>query len=147
MSSGKYLHIFYLFIITLFVSSCNLDIYKGFDEPILTENIFEINDSLIKKDPVKLLIQPSSPINKVFGYPLGLSIYKIASINPDEKFESWLYKKPKRYERLSKVLSEKQISQLKRYNNSFNEFLRSFLKNFCNIHQIKFNSSFICNSR
>ena len=125
MSSGKYLHIFYLFIITLFVSSCNLDIYKGFEEPILTENIFEINDSIIKKDPVKLLIQPSSPINKVFGYPLGLSIYKIASINPDEKFESWLYKKPKRYERLSKVLSEKQISQLKRYNNSFNGFLKN----------------------
>ena len=115
MSSGKYLHIFYLFIITLFVSSCNLDIYKGFEEPIVTENIFEINDSIIKKDPVKLLIQPSSPINKVFGYPLGLSIYKLASVNPDEKFESWLYRKPNRYERLSKVLSEKQISQLKKY--------------------------------
>jgi hypothetical protein len=66
LSSGKYLYIFYLFIITLFVSSCNLDIYKGFEEPIVTENIFEINDSIIKKDPVKLLIQPSSTVNKVF---------------------------------------------------------------------------------
>jgi hypothetical protein len=92
--SDKYLNIIYLFIITLFVSSCNLDIYKSFEEPILTENIFKVNDSIIKKDPVKLLIQPSSPINKVFGYPLGLSIYKLASDNPDEKFESWLYRKP-----------------------------------------------------
>ena len=125
MLSGKYLYIIYLFIITLFVSSCNLDIYKSFEEPIFTENIFEVNDSIIKKNPVKLLIQPSSPINKVFGYPLGLSIYKLASDNPDEKFESWLYRKPNRYERLSKVLSEKQISQLKKYNNSFNRFLKN----------------------
>jgi outer membrane protein assembly factor BamA len=123
--SGKYLYIIYLFIITLFISSCNLDIYKSFEEPILTENIFEVNDSIIKKNPVKLLIQPSSPINKVFGYPLGLSIYKLASDNPDEKFESWLYRKPNRYKRLSKLLSKKQISQLKRYNNSFNGFLKN----------------------
>jgi outer membrane protein assembly factor BamA len=123
--SGKYLYIIYLFIITLFISSCNLNIYKSFEEPILTENIFEVNDSVIKKNPVKLLIQPSSPINKVFGYPLGLSIYKLASDNPDEKFESWLYRKPNRYKRLSKVLSKKQISQLKRYNNSFNGFLKN----------------------
>jgi outer membrane protein assembly factor BamA len=90
-----------------------------------TENILKVNDSITKKDPVKLLIQPSSPINKVFGYPLGLSIYKLANDNPDEKFESWLYRKPNRYERLSKVLSEKQISQLKKYNNSFNRFLKN----------------------
>jgi hypothetical protein len=32
---------------------------------------------------------------------------------------------PNRYERLSKVLSEKQISQLKKYNNSFNRFLKN----------------------
>jgi len=32
---------------------------------------------------------------------------------------------PNRYERLSKVLSEKQISQLKKYNNSFNIFLKN----------------------
>ena len=125
MLSGKYLYIIYLFIITLFISSCNLNIYKSFEEPILTENIFEVNDSVIKKNPVKLLIQPSSPINKVFGYPLGLSIYKLASDNPDEKFESWLHRKPNRYKRLSKLLSKKQISQLKRYNNSFNGFLKN----------------------
>jgi len=125
LSSGKYLYIFYLFIITLSVSSCNLNIYKSFEEPILTENILEINDSIIKKDPVKLLIQPNSPISKVLRYPLGLSIFKLASVSPDEKFESWLYKKPNRYKRLSKILSEKQILQLKRYNNSFNEFLKN----------------------
>ena len=125
MSSDKHLYIFYLIIITLSVSSCNLDIYKSFEEPILTENILEINDSIIKKDPVKLLIQPNSPISKIFRYPLGLSIFKLASVNPDEKFESWLYKKPDRYKRLSKVLSEKQILQLKRYNNSFNGFLKN----------------------
>ena len=125
MSSSKYLYIFYLFTILLFVNSCSRDIYKSFEEPILTENILEINDSIIKKDPIKLLIQPNSPINTVFQYPLGLSIYKLASDDPDEKFETWLYKNPNRYKRLSKILSEKQITQLKRYNNSFNDFLKN----------------------
>jgi hypothetical protein len=125
LSSSKYLYIFYLFTILLFVNSCSRDIYKSFEEPILTENILEINDSIIKKDPIKLLIQPNSPINTTFNYPLGLSIYKLASDDPDEKFETWLYKNPNRYKRLSKILSEKQITQLKRYNNSFNDFLKN----------------------
>ena len=125
MSSSKYLCISYLFTILLFANSCSQDIYKSFEEPILTENILEINDSIIKKDPIKLLIQPNSPINTVFQYPLGLSIYKLASDDPDEKFETWLYKNPNRYKRLSKILSEKQITQLKIYNNSFNDFLKN----------------------
>ena len=83
------------------------------------------NDSIIKKDPVKLLIQPASPTNKVFGFPLGLSIYNLASENPDEKFEKWLLEKPNRYKRLSRLLSKKQIIQLKQYNNSFNKFLKN----------------------
>ena len=115
MSSSKYLSLIYLFTIILVVNGCSSSIYQNFDDSIIIENIFEVNDSIIKKDPVKLLIQPTSPTNKVFGFPLGLSIYNLASENPDEKFEKWLYNKPNRYKRLSRLLSKKQIKQLKQY--------------------------------
>ena len=115
----------YLIIIFLFISSCSSSIYEKFEDFILTENTFIVNDTIVKKNPVKLLIQPSNPTNKFLGYPLGLYIYNLSNENPDERFDSWIKKKPKRYSRLSKIISEKQINQLKKYNNSFNEFIKN----------------------
>ena len=109
-------------VIYLFISSCSTRIYKNFEDPILVENVFEVNDSIIKRDPVSLLIQPS-PINKFLGYPLGIAINNLASQNPDEKFDVWL-KKNNRENRLTKLISQKQITQLKRYNRAFNNFLK-----------------------
>ncbi len=109
-------------VIYLFISSCSTRIYENFEDPILVENVFEVNDSIIKRDPVSLLIQPS-PINKFLGYPLGIAINNLASQNPDEKFDVWL-KKNNRENRLTKLISQKQITQLKRYNKSFNNFLK-----------------------
>ena len=80
-----------IIVIYLFISSCSTRIYENFEEPILVENVFEVNDSIIKRDPVSLLIQPS-PINKFLGYPLGLAVNNLASQNPDEKFDIWLKK-------------------------------------------------------
>ena len=125
MSSHKYISLTYLFITIILVSSCSSVVYDNYQDLILVDNIFEVNDSIIKKDPVKLLIQPVSPNNKVFGFPLGLYIYNLASENPDEKFEEWLYNKPNRNKRLSKLLSNKQITQLKQYNKSFSDFLKN----------------------
>ena len=125
MSSSKSLSLFYLCSIIFFISSCSSNIYQKFEEPILVENVFEVNDSIIKRDPVKVLIQPSSPSNNVFGYPLGLYIYNLANDESDKNFEEWLNKNPKRVKRLSRLLSRKQITQLKRYNNSFSEFLKN----------------------
>ena len=116
---------FYLIIIFLFISSCSSSLYDKFEDLILTENTFIVNDTIVKKNPVKLLIQPSNPTNKFLGYPLGLYIYNLSNDNPDERFDSWIKKKPKRYSRLSKIISEKQINQLKKYNNSFNEFIKN----------------------
>tara|TARA_A100001015_G_scaffold71515_1_gene79243 strand:- start:3839 stop:6349 length:2511 start_codon:yes stop_codon:yes gene_type:complete len=115
----------YLIIIFLFISSCSSNLYEKFEDLILTENTFIVNDTIVKKNPVKLLIQPSNPTNKFLGYPLGLYIYNLSNDNPDERFDSWIKKKPKRYSRLSKIISEKQINQLKKYNNSFNEFIQN----------------------
>ena len=115
----------YLIIIFILISGCSSNIYDGFDEPILSENTFIVNDTIVQKNPVKLLIQPSTPTNKFLGYPLGLYIYNLSNDDPDKRFDSWINKKPKRYNRLTRLLSEKQINQLKKYNSSFNEFIKN----------------------
>ena len=121
MSSKKNLYLILFFIL----NGCSSNIYDGLEDTILTDNTFIVNDTLVKRNPVKLLIDPPTPSNKFLGYPIGLYIYNLSSDNPNEKFDLWLNKKPKRYTRLSKILSDKQVEQLKKYNNSFNEFLKS----------------------
>ena len=111
-----------IIVIYFLISSCSTNIYDNFENPILVKNIFEVNDSIVKRNPVSLLIQPS-PINKFLGYPLGLAINNLGSQNPDEKFADWL-KKNNRESRLKKLISQKQITQLKNYNKSFNNFLK-----------------------
>jgi len=118
----KYL---YLIIIFILITSCSSNLYDEFEEPILTENTFIVNDTIVKKNPVKLLIQPSTPTNKFLGYPLGLYIYNLSNEDPDKRFDSWINKNPKRYDRLTKLLSEKQVNQLKKYNSSFNKFIKN----------------------
>ncbi len=122
MSSKKNL---YLILFFLILNACSSNIYDGLEDTVLTDNTFIVNDTLVKRNPVKLLIDPPTPSNKFLGYPIGFYIYNLSSDNPDEKFDLWLNKKPKRYTRLSKILSDKQVKQLKKYNNSFNEFLKS----------------------
>ena len=120
MSSKKNLYLILIFII---LNSCSSNIYNDFKDIVLTDNTFTVNDTLVKRNPVKLLLEPITPDNKFLGIPIGLYIYKLSSDNPDKNFDSWLNKKPKRYNRLSKILSEKQVNQLKKYNNSLNEFM------------------------
>ena len=107
------------------LNSCSSNIYEKYNEPILVKNIFQVNDSLIKKDPVKFLIQPNNPTKKLFGYPLGLAINNLSNDNPDERFDEWINRKPKRLKNLNNILSKKQTAQLKEYNSLFNNFIKN----------------------
>ena len=113
-----------LFFITITLTSCSSNIYKSFEEPILTENKFIIDDNSVSNSPFRFLVDPK-PNNKIFGIPVGLYIYNLSSDNPNEKFNKWLNKKESRYRRLDNLISDKQINQLKRYNLSFNTFLKN----------------------
>ena len=57
--------------------------------------------------------------------PVATTINNLANDNPDEKFRIWLEKNENRSNRLEKLISNKQIDQLKRYNKSFNDFIKS----------------------
>ena len=108
-----------------FISSgCSNKIYENYSIPLLDSNKISINGDIKNNDPIELLIQPS-PNKKIFGIPLGLSIYNLGKNNPDSLFDNWLLRNPKRISRLNKFLSNKQVIQLKRYNMLFNNWIKS----------------------
>ena len=92
-------------------------------QSVLVREAFLKNGTLLKRDLTKQL-SVSPPNTKVFGIPVKLHIYNLAKENPDSLFNDWLNKKPKRNERLTKIYSEKQVDQLKKYIRNFNFWLK-----------------------
>ena len=92
-------------------------------QSVLVREAFLKNGTLLKRDLTKQL-SVSPPNTKVFGIPVKLHIYNLAKENPDSLFNDWLNKKPKRNERLTKIYSEKQVDQLKKYKRNFNFWLK-----------------------
>ena len=75
---------------------------------------FILNGQAKPQDPVLLLSQ--TPINsKILGIPYKLHVYNLAEKEPEANFEAWLASKPKREQRLNRLLSKKQVTQLKQY--------------------------------
>ncbi|MDB9779210.1 outer membrane protein assembly factor [Flavobacteriaceae bacterium] len=92
-------------------------------QSVLVREAFLKNGTLLKRDLTKQL-SVSPPNTKVFGIPVKLHIYNLAKENPDSLFSDWMNKKPKRFERLTKIYSEKQVNQLKKYKRNFNFWLK-----------------------
>ena len=109
---------------TFIINGCSNKIYNNYSNTLLDSNKISINGDIKNNDPIELLIQPS-PNKKIFGIPLGLSIYNLGKDNPDSLFDQWLLRNPKRISRLNKFLSNKQVIQLKRYNRLFNNWIKS----------------------
>ncbi|MDB9836931.1 outer membrane protein assembly factor [Flavobacteriaceae bacterium] len=92
-------------------------------QSVLVREAFLKNGTPIKRDLAKQL-SVSPPNTQVFGIPVKLHIYNLAKENPDSLFSGWMNKKPKRFERLTKIYSEKQVNQLKKYKRNFNFWLK-----------------------
>ena len=90
---------------------------------VLAREVFLKNGTPLKRDLAKQL-SVSPPNAQVFGIPVKLHIYNLAKENPDSLFNNWMNKKPKRFERLTKIYSEKQVDQLKKYKRNFNFWLK-----------------------
>ena len=92
-------------------------------QSVLVREVFLKNGTPLKRDLAKQL-SVSAPNAQVFGIPVKLHIYNLAKENPDSLFNDWMNKKPKRFERLTKIYSEKQVDQLKKYKRNFNFWLK-----------------------
>ena len=82
------------------------------DEFLLVDNKIEGIDSTSQKRELTSLLK-LKPNSSLFGFPLQLNIYNLAKNKPEDAFESWINKKPKRRQRWESYLSKKQLYNLK----------------------------------
>ena len=88
---------------------------------ILKSNDILINGKLISKDSLKPLITQNKN-NYLFGIPLSALLYESSKKNSDSIFNKWINKKSKRNKRIIKVFSKKQVVQIKKYIEDFNNW-------------------------
>ena len=80
----------------------------------LRQNTLLINGNPIGNDPIYGLL--TNPPNKTFlGIPIETYIDQWVQNDPDSAFTAWLTRKEKRVKRWKKMLSAKQVEQLRRY--------------------------------
>ena len=76
----------------------------------------ELSDLLLQKPNTKL---------PVVGLPLGVLVHNLATPDPHARFEQWLAAKPKRIERLQRLISAKQIRAIDSAKINFNQWLKN----------------------
>ncbi|MFS4494832.1 outer membrane protein assembly factor [Maribacter sp. 2308TA10-17] len=99
-----------LLIATVIVSCNSLKRVDDNDLLIKRNTIWTDSTKVVSEDIESLIIQ--KPNSDLLGYPLRLNLYNLAKVNPDSSYQNWLHKKPKRKERLTNFLSEKQVNRL-----------------------------------
>lgn len=112
-------------IISFLFYGCNA--VKRVDENryLLTQNEIIVDGEPIKDSKVSSLIyQRPNPKIPVLGLPLGLHFYNLAKPYPEDSFDSWLYKEPKREDRLIKFLSKKQLNALENSYVGFHKWIK-----------------------
>ena len=100
-----------LFLISILYSACSSTKKVGENEQLLTKNILNINDTIIKSEKIESLLY-QKPNSSVLGFPLRLNMYNLAKDNPDSAYYNWLDRKPNRRKNLAKILSDKQVDRL-----------------------------------
>lgn len=110
-------------IIGTLISSCNSVKRVNDGELLLVKNNLIVNDK--KSNDLDALSQMyQKPNSRFLSYPLRLNIYNLAGENPDSVFNNWINRNPKRYERLKRRYSNKQIREMANYKIGFNNWLR-----------------------
>ncbi len=100
-----------LLFLVVIISSCNA--LKRVDENellIVKNNILVDSTKITDEDIESLIIQ--KPNSSLLGFKLRLNLYNLAKVNPDSSFQAWLHRKPKRKQRLTNLLSKKQVHRL-----------------------------------
>jgi hypothetical protein len=100
-----------LFFVGLSFFSCNVLKRVESDQLLLTDYSIYADSTKVSDSDVNSLVS-QKPNVKVLGVPLRLHLYNLAKVNPDSSYQDWLYRKDGRYDRLVKLLSEKQVERL-----------------------------------
>ena len=99
------------------------------------ENNQELNNSLIDY----LIL--SKPNKKFISIPLGLKIFNLSKKINDSSFNLWLNKNLNRKNRIQKIISNKQVNQIKKYAFGINNWLKKNSESPAYYDKIKINES------
>ena len=112
-----------LLLACVILHSCSSTKKLAQGESLIVKQSFILNEEEVNQDPVLILSQ--TPENqRIFGIPLKLHLYNLSESNPEQRFETWLNKKPNRVKRLNQWLSPKQVEQLKKYKVGFSNWIK-----------------------
>ena len=112
-----------LFLLLIFFEACKTINEIAGEKYLLEKNIIIKNNEELINDPIRFL-SLDKPNKRILGIPFKLYLHEMASEKPDSIFEEWLRRKSKRKKLLNKILSPKQVNEIKRYKSSFNKWLK-----------------------
>ncbi len=109
-----------IFILLLFISSCSLQKTISDKDFILEKTNIKIDGKSIQKDSLKSMITFKEN-SKFLGIPVNALISSTAVENPDSLFKKWISKENKE-KKLLNIFSNKQLIQINKYFNNFNDW-------------------------
>ncbi len=93
------------------MSACNTVKRVPEGRHLLTKNEIIVNDELVSESVLNDQLY-QKPNSSLLGYKLRLNLYNLAKANPDSSYRARFANKPGKYERMSKLLSKKQVDRL-----------------------------------
>ena len=112
-----------ILILILFISGCSLQKTISNKDFIVEKTNIKIDGKIIKNDSLKELITFKEN-SKFLGIPISALIASSAKKNSDSLFKKWISKKNKQ-EKLTNIFSQKQLFQINKYYNNFNDWKKN----------------------
>ena len=113
-------------VIGIIISACDAEKRVPNGKQRLIKNEILVNGKASNSDDItnQLYQKPNSA--SIIGYHLRLNLYNLANPNPDSTFQAKFDKNPKKYERMTKWLSAKQVDRLGQsfWHHGINDFLK-----------------------
>ena len=128
-----------ILILILFISGCSLQKTISNKDFIVEKTNIKIDGKIIKNDSLKELITFKEN-SKFLGIPISALIASSAKKNPDSLFKKWISKKNKQ-EKLTNIFSQKQLFQINKYYNNFNDWKKNNGEKISLIDSSKINKS------
>ena len=111
-----------LLFISILFTNCSADRFLKEGQTILSENKLIINGQEKKRDFANQLLFPENDRRSIIS-TIKYKLNSWSKVSPEQNFKNWIDKKPRRKEKLNKILSPKQVNQLKNYYLKYNSWL------------------------
>lgn len=113
-------------LIAILICACNAVKRVPDGKNLLVKNNILVNGKATNDETASNQMY-QKPNGKLLGYKLRLNLYNLANLNPDSTYQAKFKNNPGKYERMSKLLSAKQVDRLGQsfYYKGIHEFLKN----------------------